>query len=112
MIRRIINEFRAANGRHPFSFPDHEANKHCLWHCQYMSYKEDVVHAPSHYLNGKSEACAMRGFYKDQYNTIRDMIFDDLGKSERHRDIILYSQELACAFYTTQYNIYVTIRGW
>lgn len=77
-----------------------------------MSKVKEVCHTPDYYLNGKSEAVAVRTFYRDVQETLKQMIFDQLANSPEHKNIILYHDNLACAFCVDDYHIFVTIRGW
>mgnify|MGYP007112145263 CR=1 FL=1 len=112
MIREIINEFRRANGRHPVSMDNWQENQYCLWQCLHMARNQDLCHAPEHLRPGKSEACAVRSFFHNPHETLRAIVFEQFGNSPGHRDIILFNDNLACAFHVDQYQVYVTIRGW
>jgi len=112
MIKQIINEFRRINGRHPAKMDNHEENQNCLWHCLYMAKIKEICHAPEHYLNGKCEAVAVRGFFHNPIDTLHMIIFEQFANSPEHRDIILFNDNLACAFYIEQYQVFLTVRGW
>jgi hypothetical protein len=77
-----------------------------------MSKVRNLCHAPECFLNGKAEAVAVRTFYRDVQETLRQIIFEQLANSREHKDIILYHDNLACAFCIDDYHIFLTIRGW
>jgi hypothetical protein len=112
MIKEIINEFRRQNGRHPLRMDDHKENQNCLWHCLHMAKTQNWCHAPEYLRPGKSEACAVKSFFHDSYETLRAIIFEQFADSPEHRDIILFNDNLACAFHIEQYQVYVVVRGW
>jgi hypothetical protein len=103
-----INRFRKEHGVEPVKYSDNLVNHFCKMHCLAMSRAHNIYHAPSHYLDGWAEAVAMMQYndhWKDQ------MIFDIVGASEGHRDILLKYDTIACADYVYDWVIYVTIRG-
>jgi hypothetical protein len=111
MLQSIINEFRAQNGRHPVGMDNWQENEHCLWHCKHMA-NAGCVHAPGHLLHGKSEAVAYRSFFRDPREALNAIVFEDFTNSMEHRDIILFNDNLACAFHVEHNCVFVTIRGW
>jgi len=112
MIKNIINDFRRQNGRHPLDMNHHQEDEHCLWHCKYMAEIQDCQHAPDGLLHGKSEAVAMRWFFRDPHEALRAIVFEDFAGSMKHRDVILFNDNLACAFHIERNCILVTVRGW
>ena len=112
MLKGIINEFRQQNGRHPLAVDNWQENEYCLWHCKFMAEVQDCRHAPEHLLHGKSEAVAMRWLFHDHYGALRAIVFEQFADSIDHRNILLFSENLACAFYVEQNCMFVTLRGW
>ena len=111
MLKNIINEFRQQNGRHPLDMNHHQENDHCLWHCKHMAYA-GCVHAPGHLLHEKLEAVAFRSFFRDHREALNAIVFEDFANSIKHRNIILFNDNLACAFHVEHNCTFVTIRGW
>jgi len=103
-----INRFRAQNGIGPVEYGDNLVNHYCQLHCYEMARRGDAVHAPDHYLNGWSEAVAIMP-YNEHWKDI--VIFDLLGTSEGHRDILLHSNKISYAGHINNWVVYVTIRG-
>lgn len=112
MLKEIINEYRQQNGRHPVSLDNQQENDHCLWHCKYMSATRARQHAPGHLLCGKAEAIGYRSFYRDYYDALRAIIFQDFAESMGHRDILLFHNHFAGAFHVENNGVYVCVRGW
>jgi hypothetical protein len=110
IVERAINDFRAQHGRGSASFV-YDKYDHCFLHCLAMAQRDDVYHAEPCYLNEWSEAVAMSSFDGDYENTIRRIIFDVLGTSEPHKRVLLHNGELAVACFTSDYKMFVTIRG-
>lgn len=112
MLKNLINEFRKQNGQPLASMDWSMEDEHCLWHCKYMANSQNCFHAPDHLLYGKSEAVALRSFFRDPLEVLGSIIFDQFGTSLGHRNILLFSQHLACAFHVEHNLIFVTVRGW
>ena len=116
MIKQLLNEFRTQNNVSPAKIDDWEENQNCLFHCHYMARIQEICHAPE-YLRQRegyilSEACGGRNFAHNPNETLRLIIFEQLGKSSEHREIMLMDN-IACAFHMDFMNhfTYVTIRG-
>jgi hypothetical protein len=112
MLKTLLNELRRNNGRHPVEMNNWNEDRYCLWHCFHMSKSKELCHTPEYLLNGKAEAVAVRTFYRDVNETLRQIVFEQIANSPEHRDIILYHDNFACAFCVDDYHIFVTIRGW
>jgi hypothetical protein len=112
MIKDLIQEYRRQNGRHPANMTHYEEDQHCLWHCFHMSRVKEVCHAPECFLEGKAEACAVRSFYRSPEETLRAIIFEQFANNSAHSEVLLFSNNLACAFHSHEYHIFVTVRGW
>lgn len=103
-----INRFRWQNNRQSVRHTDRLVDEYCKKHCLEMARRHDVFHASECYLDGWSEAVAMMQYcdnWKDK------VIFDILGASEGHRDLLLNSDTIACADYVHDWTVYVTVRG-
>ena len=114
MLKSIINEFRQQNGLPTVAMGNFDEDHNCLWHCKHMAEVQDCRHAPGHLRQGKAEAVAVRSFFRDHYDALRAIVFDQFAGSIGHRDILLFSENLACAFHVDHnYNcVFVTVRGW
>jgi len=112
MLEQLINELRAANGRHPVKLKHILENYYCQQHCHHMAFVGDCVHTPTELLNGKAEACAKGNYFRNPYDTLRMLVMEKIADSEQHRNIILFHENLAAAFCVDYYNVYVTVRGW
>lgn len=116
MLKSIINDFRRENGRHPLDMNHYQEDEHCLWHCKYMA-NTGCVHAAGYLLHGKSESVAYRSFFRNFQDALRDalraIVFEDFANSMEHRDVMLFNDNLACAFHVDRHNlVFVCIRGW
>ena len=113
MLKNIINQFREQNGQHPVEMGNWDDDQYCLWHCKYMA-NAGCVHAPGHLLHGKAEAVAFRSFFRDPQDALRAIVFEDFAGCMGHRNILLFSNNLACAFHVDhEHNcLFVTVRGW
>jgi len=112
MIKDLIAEFRRRNGRHPAIMTYPKDDQNCLWHCFHMSKIKECCHAPECFLQDKSEACAVKSFFRSPEETLRSIIFEQFANSEKHKEILLFSNNIACAFHWQDYHIFVTVRGW
>jgi hypothetical protein len=110
IMEKAINDLRASQGRGNARF-NYYKNEHCFFHCLEMARRGEVYHAEPHYLEGWSEAVGMADFNGDYENACRHLLFEGFAKSEPHRDIILNCGELAVACFTSNYRLFVTIRG-
>ena len=110
ILEKAINDFRANHGRNNATFNRIVAD-HCFAHCMAMAQKEEIYHAEQYYRRDWSEAVAMASLDIDYENCIRRTIFDDLGRSELHKNIMLNNQELAVACFVLDYRVFITIRG-
>jgi len=112
MIAGIINDFRKFKGIEPSFYWHEEENKNCLEHCYYMANIGEVVHASKGHLKNKSEAVARCNFKATAEETLRHLVFEVLGKSHSHADILIGSENIAYAVHARQCTMYITIRGW
>ena len=103
-----INRFRAENGIEPIKYSDNLVNHYCKLHCLDMARNHDIYHAPECYLDGWSEAVAITQ-YSDNWSD--KIVFDVLGSSENHRNILLHNSKISCAEHVDNWMVYVTIRG-
>jgi hypothetical protein len=77
-----------------------------------MSKVRNLQHTPDYLLSGKAEVVAVRTFYRDVHDTLKAIVFEQLANSPEHKEIILYRDNLACAYCVDDYHIFITIRGW
>jgi hypothetical protein len=110
-MENIINEFRGKNGRGAVECFDREVCNHCFSHSLAMSHRAHPYHAEPHLLNGWSEAVALGYFNGDFYGTLRELVYDVIGKSDEHRNILLNCNTIAFGIFTSNHRMYLTIRG-
>lgn len=104
----MINEFRSSHGIEPIKYRDHLIDHYCMLHCFEMAKRCNIFHAPECYLEGWGEAVAIMQYC---YDWKKQVIFDILGVSEGHRDILLHNNKIAFAEHINNGIVYVTIRG-
>ena len=118
MIKELIQEFRKENRKFPAQMDYYEEDQYCLFHCLHMTRIQEICHAPEflRQRNGYilSEACAGRNFAHNPNETLHLIIFEQLGKSPEHKEVLLESSNIACSLHMDFMNhfIFVTIRGW
>jgi len=114
MLKSMINEFRKQNGRHSLDMNHFQEDEHCLQHCKYMADVHGCSHTSDFLLNGKSEALSYRSFFKDYREVLGSIIFEEFSGSMVHRNILLFSDNIACAFHVRHdiNVVFVTVRGW
>jgi hypothetical protein len=110
-MENIINEFRAQNGKEAVGHFDREVGGHCFSHCLAMARCGYLYHAEPHLLEGWGEAVAEGSYNGDFISCARILVFDALGKSDRHRNILLDHTVLAFGVFTNNHKMYLTIRG-
>ena len=104
----VINRFREYNGVGPVQHTDNLVNQYCKFHCLDMSRNRNVYHAPDCYLEGWAEAVAMMSYCDHWQDKI---VFDVLGSSEKHRNILLSYNKISYADHIHDWVVYVCIRG-
>lgn len=109
-MENIINAFRKDNGYPPVEHWDDVVRGYCKEHSVAMAFKEELYHASDYHLNEWSEAIAYMDFGVS-WNMGPALIYDVLGKSPNHREILLRSSIMACGLVTTYRGIWLTIRG-
>jgi len=110
-ILRTVNNFRNQNGRDSVNSWDYTVEGHCLQHSLAMSRDRNVYHAIPEYLEGWSECVAMSMVDTGNIDDILgDMIFNVLGKSEEHRNILLNANIVAGAIILNNWVAYLTLR--
>lgn len=112
MIVDILNEFRGNNGKPHIFCWDPVQNDYCEAHSHYLAWHDRFEHTPEYLLKGKSEAIGMSIYGRNNEETIRRLIYDVLGTSQPHRNVILNYSNLAYGFYVYDNKAYLTIRGW
>jgi len=104
----VINEFRELNGKNRVNVHN---SFNCEQHCWAMIAVENLYHAEPCYLNGWREAIAKSNYWGNWSELERCMIFEVLGNSPEHKDILLNSSELVYGVINFGGNVYLTIRG-
>jgi hypothetical protein len=112
MVIDIINEFREKNNKERIFAWNPIENDYCFQHCLYMARQSYLVHAPEFFRKNKAEAVAVCTFMEDNEKTIRYLLYECIGKSQEHRDVVLNYDNLAYGFYIYDYTAFLTIRGW
>ena len=112
MVIDIINEFRNKNGKERIFCWNPVENGHCFQHCLYMANHGYLIHAPEVFRKDKAEAIAISCFMEDNEKTIRYLLYECIGRSQEHKDIVLNYDNLAYGFYLHDYTAFLTIRGW
>jgi len=110
MVTDLINEFRKANGKHPIHNWTNFENDHCMAHCLYLAWGE-FRHTPECFLTGKAEAIAMCGFYGDFPASVKNAIAI-LADDPDHRSVLLDYNHMSYGVFTSNYQLYLTVRGW
>ncbi len=109
-LDKVINEFRRQHGRDEVVV---HGSYNCEQHCWAMINANCVYHAEPCYLRGWSEAVARCRYMGDWGALERYLIFEILGKSQEHCDIMLNSHELnyGIVMYGNAGDVYLTLRG-
>ena len=110
-MENIINEFRAQNGKEAVSHFDYLVSDYCLSHSMAMARNGYIYHAEPQHLEGWSEAVAMCSYHGDFFASARMIMNECFGKSELHKRVILDHSILAFGVFTSNYKMFVTIRG-
>lgn len=110
MIPDIINQFRKECGVKPAKFDLYDQNSYCLAHCIAMAERGHLYHAEPHLLGDFAEAVAMCECVGDWGKIERSLIYDILGSSEQHKQVLL-KDELACGLTFHDNKVWITVRG-
>lgn len=112
MIIEAINDFRTENGKgRIFSWNERE-NEFCVLHSLYMANNKISDHAPFYFLLHRSEILAVSDFMYNFRDTIRYMIFNLFGESQKHKEILLNSDRLSYGVIVDKGQVYLTIRSY
>ena len=112
MIPNVINDYRSANGRGWVNHWDCVVSDYCKEHCWAMVRQDKLFHAPTHYLNGWSEAVARCSRGGESWQELEyKIIYEVLGQSRPHAEIVLNSSRMAYGIAEMQGLVWVTIRG-
>lgn len=109
-MREIINEFRHGNGRGHVDWYEDEM-KNCELHSVAMASRGELYHAEPCYRRDWGEAIACSSIRGNWDDTMRFIIWDLLGKSEGHRQVLLNNRYLAYGYVTANNMIFLTVRG-
>ena len=107
----VINNFRSQNGKGYVVNWDNVVSQYCTEHCWAIVRAGHLYHAESCYLNGWAEIVAMKSRDSDWRDTENNLIFDVLGKSNCHRNILLDYDIMAYGIIEWQLRVYLTIRA-
>jgi len=110
-INEVINEFREQNGKPRVDNWNRVVSDYCTAHCWAMVSKGGLYHTEDCYLQDWSEAIAECDCFADWSCMERALIFDILGNSPEHRDVLLNSSEMAYGIVMFRYKVFLTIRG-
>lgn len=106
-----INEFRQRNGKSRIENWNRVVSDYCQEHCWAMVSRGDIYHAETCYLQDWLEAIAVCGACMDWKDTERKLIFDILGTSDKHKEILLNSNEMAYGVIMFKGMVYLTVRS-
>jgi len=107
-----INQFRKANGVDPVYCWNPVENDNCESHAFQMARCGELYHAPDYLRPGKAEAVGKCSFMNTEVDTVGHIVFEQFGKSsEGHREILLMPN-LAYGLYTSNWQVYLVVRGW
>jgi hypothetical protein len=77
-----------------------------------MARAGNIYHAPDYFLNGWREAVAMMSYTGEEgHELCAKIIWDVIGTSKPHTEVLLRSSELAYGLVLHNYKWYLTIRG-
>lgn len=111
MIREVINSFRSIHNRSHVNWWVWEEMDNCFKHSIAMMERNEIYHAEAHYRNDWREAVAYCDFYGSWEEAIKRLIYDVLGNSEGHKDILLDCPSLAYGLVVANNKVFITIRG-
>jgi len=103
-MTQLIEAFRRDKGRPPVEYWDEQVSWWCRQHSEAMARENRLYHAADYYLGSWSEAVAMCGH---GYN----IIYDVLGTSPAHCDVLLRTKVMAQGWVCTETGIWLTVRG-
>ena len=106
-----INEFRRQHQVEPVNNWDWRMAENCRLHCLEMARRGYIYYAESYYLEGWSEAVAVHSWMDRWEDLQQRFIFSVLNSSESHRKLLLEYNCMAYAFWTHDWNVYLTIRA-
>lgn len=107
----ILNKFREIHGRQRVYNWDNVVSHFCYEHCCAMADRGDLFHAPDVFLNGWGEAVAFCSIGDSIFDAKNHIVYRTFSESESHRNLILNSSTLACAWVVRDGRLYVTVRG-
>jgi uncharacterized protein YkwD len=108
----VINGFRRQNGRSDIWDWDFQVCEYCRMHTYAMIRENRLYHSEPYLREGWSEAVAMCDYGGGSIDDVkRRLIYDIIGNSEGHRQIVLDSNTLAYSLVINDGKAYLTIRG-
>ena len=110
-VRDLFNEFRQINGKEPVRNWNRVLDDHCLSHVLAMLNLGNLYHTPEHYLKDYSEIVACCDFRNNWGETFRYLIYEVIGNSPDHREVLLESQEIGYGIMSDKNKVFITIRG-
>ena len=111
LLVEIINQFRQQNGASRVLNWNQVVSNYCTEHCWAMAGRNELYHTEPCYLGNWSEIIAETYFDTDYKTTFQKLIYDIVGKSSEHREILLRSNELAYGVMHFKCKVYLCIRG-
>lgn len=111
MIIDTINEFRRQNNKPPVLNWMSHLNDYCLLHSLEMARRKECYHSEEFYRPTYGEIVAKGSFLNNFGNSIRYMIFEVIGKSPEHRELLLNWNTMGYGYNVDKEEIYLTIRG-
>lgn len=111
LFQQSIDYLRASNGKKPIEKYDGLMSCYCERHSKAMARMDLVYHADYDNLEGWMEAVGCHDMIPNRYDAVHAIIFTLFGRSDKHRDILIYSNQMAVGVAESLSRIYVTIRG-
>lgn len=112
MVIEAINDFRQENGKGRIFSWDERENEFCVLHSLYMAKTEIFEHTPFCFLLHRAECVGVCNFMFNFRDTIRYIIFNLFGKSEKHKEVLLNSERLSYGVIVDKGKVYLTIRSY
>lgn len=109
-LLEAINDFRRDNWTHEAIWQDWIADK-CYYHCEYMADNNMFFHAPAELRDWCAECVSYSKVFLNERDQIRHMVFDLLGSSPSHREIILSANEIGGCYYVRDNYAIITVRA-
>ena len=105
-----LNDFRRDNGIYSADFQSW-ISEGCFEHCKSMAALNMLYHCPQELRWDLFECVSCCDIFLNDRDQIRHSIFQLLGNSPSHRNLILSASILGAAFLKFDNKMFVTVRG-